>query len=396
MPKKGSKKRSRRSGEKVGDDVDPFASAMGPRDAVDLFVPMCKAASCGAATASPEPTLRTVLRRLYQAGYVQCAVTHTVYGRPRPDVDAAETAIPAALLQNSPLPVLRRLHVVVETLTDLALFSGHQASPIEPILNGYDIVSLSPRNAATWEAACRTVVHRNRRRGESGSSGGGVDIISIDYYSAAQQQQTQSLRIRHADIRQLAHNNMVLELPYAPALIDARARRHLMVLCSNRAVTESATRLLLSSGPRLIGTNQNVGPQALRRPGDLLNFARVVMGLSAQTVQRALDGSFLSSSSSSSSKSTTRPHVQVTDIEIVGGNDDSDAGGNDDDATGSLGNNRAKKKSRSEDPPEATLRRDKDSDSDSDVPPEHNDRCDSVDDGDEDDHDNDDDGFIAM
>jgi hypothetical protein len=365
---------------------------MGPRDAVDLFVPMCKAASCSAATASPEQTLRSVLRRLSQAGYVQCAVTHTVYGRPRPDVDTAETAVPASLLQNSPLPVLRRLHVVVETLTDLALFSGHQASPIEPILNGYDIVSLSPRNAATWEAACRTVVHRNRRS-RGGGSGGGVDIISIDYYSAAQQQQTQSLRIRHADIRQLAHNNMVLELPYAPALLDARARRHLMVLCSNRAVTESATRLLLSSGPRLIGNNQDVGPQALRQPGDLLNFARVVMGLSAQTLRRALDGSFLSSSSSS--KSTTRPHVQVTDIEIIGGNDDSDAGGGGgDDAKGSVGNNRAKKKARSEDQPEATLRRDEDSDSD--VPPERKARCDSFDDGVEDNNDDDDDGFIAM
>jgi RNase P subunit p30 len=315
MPRKGSKKR-RRFGERDG---DPFASKMGPQNAVDLFVPMCKAASCP--VTSPEQTLASVLQQLRQAGYCQCALTHMVYGRPKEEVDGAELAIPAALLQQSPIPVLRRLHVVVETLTDVALFAGHQSSPIEHILNGYDIVSLNPRNAATWEAACRTVVQRRL-----------VDILSVDYHSS----HVLPFRIKRADVQHLARNNIVLEIPYAPALIDMKARRNLMLTCNAAVVSAGGLRVLLSSGPRLVN-NVDTGPQALRSPGDLLNLARVVMGFSASTVRHALDGSFLLAKQQQqqtkrpeddASSTTTRPQVRVTNIEIMGSDDDDD---NDDD-----------------------------------------------------------------
>jgi RNase P subunit p30 len=363
MPRKGSKKR-RRFGERDG---DPFASTMGPRNAMDLFVPLCKAASCS--VTSPEQTLASVLQQLRQAGYCQCALTHTVYGRPKDEVDEAEVAIPTALLQQSPIPVLRRLHVVVETLTDVALFAGHQSSPIEHILNGYDIVSLNPRNAATWEAACRTVVQRRL-----------VDILSVDYHSSY----GLPFRIKRADLQHLARNNIVLEIPYGPALIDIKARRNLMLTCNEAVVMAGTGRILLSSGPRLVN-NFDMGPQALRSPGDLLNFARVVMGLSAQTVRQALDGSFLLAKEQQQQQqqkkrpddaalsTTTRPQVRVTNIEIMGSDDVDD---NDDSRAG-------KKPMEMGSGQPQTLRRDNDNVS----PQKRKKLSDSV---------HDDDGFIAM
>jgi RNase P subunit p30 len=368
MPRKGSKKR-RRFGERDG---DPFASAMGPRNAVDLFVPLCKAASCP--VTSPEQTLASVLQQLRQAGYCKCALTHTVYGRPKEEVDEAEVAIPTALLQQSPIPVLRRLHVVVETLTDVALFAGHQSSPIEHILNGYDIVSLNPRNAATWEAACRTVVQRRL-----------VDILSVDYHSSY----GLPFRIKRADLQHLAKNNIALEIPYGPALIDPKARRNLMLTCNEAVVMAGAGRVLLSSGPRLVN-NVDMGPQALRSPGDLLNFAGVVMGLSAQTVRQALDGSFLLNKKQqqqqqqqqkkrpedAASSTTTRPQVRVTNIEIMS----SDVNDDDDDDKCSRAGKKPMEMGSGQ---SQTLRRDNDNVS----PQKRKNSSDNV---------HDDDGFIAM
>lgn len=267
---------------------DAIASSMGPKDAVDFFVPLADPSTCSTLTA--KQTTLAVLNHLKKCGYVKCALTHTVYGRPKDPEDLANNAIPKSIYASASITVLRRLHVIVETLADIGLFASGAQSPIANILKEYDIISLAPRNAAALDAACRTE----------------VDIVSMDYHSM----HSVPFRWKRHEIRLLVRNGTRFEIPYAPALLDAKARRNLMILCSD-AVTK-APNILLSSGPR-ISNGDDVGPQALRRPGDMLNFAHVIMGLVAHSLANALRGNLV--------RRTTQPdsaaRIKVSKIQVI-------------------------------------------------------------------------------
>ncbi|CAB9499939.1 RNase P subunit p30 [Seminavis robusta] len=231
----------------------------------DLFVPLPKEA---AAVQIPQ-----FLQRLTNTGYTHVALTHTVYGVPRKDVDEADTAIPKELFRqssaNKTIQVLRRLHAVLENLSDVAHYVQQHANndnDNSSLLQGYDLISVAPRNDAIFQSACKNAT--------------AADIIVLDYYSSSTQL---PFRIRPTDIRAALARNAVLELPYAPAILNPKRRKglvHASRLLQFATSSNKSNHLLVSSGPRLGGSNQeDVGVMAFRTPGDLENVLQVVLKL---------------------------------------------------------------------------------------------------------------------
>jgi ribonuclease P/MRP protein subunit RPP1 len=179
------------------------------------------------------------------------ALTHTVFGAPKQSEDKAENAIPDSLFdmsssrdqkkprgavstndaassgdktsnQQSPIKVLRRLHAVLENLSDVGHYvkrrneadadSGSNKNSAK-ILQEYDLVSLAPRNDATFQSAC--------------SSANASDIITLDYTSGRGGVQL-PFRIRPADVKAVIARKAVFEIPYAPAVLNRNQRKGLV------------------------------------------------------------------------------------------------------------------------------------------------------------------------
>ena len=261
----------------------------GGHSASDLFVPLPSLAKSSDATKT-QLLVRQLAQRLYDTGVRQVAFTHTVYGTPQDAVDRVDTALPLSLLHqhhhhhHPPLDVKRRLHVVLEQLSDVAYFTSNtgtssagsdtknqKSSKESSLLHEYDLVSVAPRNDAVYRALLN-------------SDGLAVDILTLEYYTAAR-----GLPFHLRNVQSV----WAVEIPYAPAILNTQHRRAWMrvaaqvrqVVC--RGKKESPVFLLwTSSGDRTISTkngNTDAGTMALRRPTDVHNLVVTVLGMPASS-----------------------------------------------------------------------------------------------------------------
>jgi hypothetical protein len=268
-------------------------------------------------------TKRALLERLRHLGYDTIAFSHTVYGQLRPDKDVATLAISLPISTNGWSNVLRRVNVVVEDLADVGLYTGanNESQAINTtntestgsatrssrnlLLNGYDIVALSPRNEATFSAAC--------------ASAHDVDIIMLDYNASRGRL---PYRLRPSDIRAATNLGISFELCYGSAIADP-AKRKFFVQAAGEFISASATirpkpTLILSSGNRTTpngGTfgsiaehniclflytkifynnllfflkKVDIGTLALRSAADLTNVMKCVLGFDDRTSHDAM------------------------------------------------------------------------------------------------------------
>ena len=219
----------------------------------------------------------------------------------------ATTALPASLWQSTTtkqqqqqpnssgtagVQVLRRLHIVVETLSDTGLYTASRTtssndtttpnpqppsvlSAIHALLQDYDLVSLQLRNDACFQAACR-------------SANPVFDIVTLD----------SGVKIRAGDLQALWKNFVAMEVCYAPAVAatnsttSATTRRRWVQAC--RALHNCAsslpssptafTGLLLSSGP-VPGTTSPL--LLLRSAPDMVNVLTTVCGWKERVARAA-------------------------------------------------------------------------------------------------------------
>lgn len=284
-----------------------------------------------------------LLDRLHELGYAQVALTHTVYGRPKPEVDAATQALPASLWRQSTaskkIHVLRRLHIVVETLADTGLYTSaaltDSNAEIHTLLREYDLVSLQPRNDACFQAACAACSSNN-------GSNVAFDILTLDNVNC---------KLRATDVKNatVVNGGTVLEILYAHAVVNHstsnKPRRAFVQTCRmlhnasqhvNRRASFAANHILVSSGPRLIEnaaistSEADAGPRALRSSGDVVNLVETVGGLKIGPCNKAAAMAVLNrahqrklgiigNNSSSSRRSTSEKQslVRVGSVSVV-------------------------------------------------------------------------------
>ena len=227
--------------------------------------------------------IRQLLTRLKATGYSTVALTHVVYGRPRALQDSAETILPRQLWEEDgskvDLTVIRRLHAVVENLSDLSAFttttttsstttSSSSSFEASVLLQGYDLVSVSPRTDGTFQEAC------------AGATA--VDIITIDYYSTGRG--GLPFKMRSADIQAAINRGAVFEIPYGPAILQKSHRRAMIQACRELQMASLGLkpRIILSSGPRIF-EERDIGAMTLRIPGDIVNLAKTVLRFDNRT-----------------------------------------------------------------------------------------------------------------
>jgi RNase P subunit p30 len=247
-----------------------------------------------------------ILTRLQDTGYSTIALTHTIYGRPSEN-DQACVALPESLWTARPhgsdknsavirLKILRRLHVVVENVSDVGLYSG-ASSPIQTLLDGYDLISVAPRNDAVFSAVCSSASSSsgskstrisNKRRSNSSSSK--IDIITLEYNCP----HYLPFKLRGMDIRAAVEQGRVaLELPYGAALLNPKLRRSLIQTAQELQTVTAGMKtamILFSSGPRQGDRINDVGPLAFRMPADLRNLLQTVLGFAPSVSSQAVDG----------------------------------------------------------------------------------------------------------
>ena len=235
--------------------------------------------------------IKEIMDRLASTGFSHMALTHTIYGRPRPTEDRANVAIPTSLWSqekdedkkesttkkrktsefHSPnICILRRLHAVLENLSDVGVYLSN--SSYSALLNEYDIVSVSPRNEATFQSAC--------------ASATAADIITLDYTIRGMRL---PYRIRPADVKAVANRNAAFELTFAPALLNGKQRRALVQTCRElqNSSLEKKPYILFSSGNRA-REDSDAGALALRMPGDLTNLLHSVLHFDPSTASKAV------------------------------------------------------------------------------------------------------------
>lgn len=276
--------------------------------------------------------IKEIMNRLASTGFTHMALTHTIYGRPRPNEDRAEVAIPKSLwmagnsmsatteksanepskkkkkIENQtrsgtpPIRVLRRLHAVLENLSDVGVFlsNGSHAS----LLNEYDIVSVSPRNEATFKSACATATV--------------ADIITLDYTIRGLRL---PYRIRPSDVKAVVKRRAVFEIPYSPALLHGKQRKALVQTCRELQTSSLGVKpqILFSSGDRTF-EESDVGAMALRMPGDLSNLLQAVCHFDPSTSHKAVGASGLAVLKRAENRRWGKSDVG----EVVCGNDQQD------------------------------------------------------------------------
>lgn len=266
------------------------------RCSCDLFLELPKATT--ATTATERALLVKELKNRAQSlGYTHVALTHTIFGRPKPGQDDADVAISAALYHttttttttvsskkrklddsfapaapatisnnHAKMTILRRLHSVVESVSDVSTFT-----PTNEALIGYDVVSLCPTNDATFQAACRNATAAN--------------ILTIDY---TQRGLKLPFSMSARDLQALHDRGGMLEVCLAPALLNLKHRkslihasREVIMACQSlsSSTKKSTLTIIVSSGSRqLLDGNTDMGVLALRSPGDIQNLVKVIMG----------------------------------------------------------------------------------------------------------------------
>lgn len=244
--------------------------------------------------------IRDLLSRLSSTGFTHVALTHAIYGRPKPLEDKATKVIPetlwmtrqeardettepkkkkrksspeAELLQtvHPSIHVLRRLHAVLENISDVGCYLSN--SPEATLLNEYDVISVAPRNEATFQSVC--------------ASATAADIITLDYSS------TRGLKlpfkIRSSDVQAVIDRKAAFEINFAPALLKPKYRKALVQTCRELQIASAGKTplVLFSSGDRTL-EDSDVGPMALRTPGDLANLMHALLQFDSATANRAV------------------------------------------------------------------------------------------------------------
>ena len=276
----------------------------------DLFVPLVESSTSGGSSSRDAAERLVLQRRLQSVGYQRMAWTHVIYGIPQVDRDAADQQLPFVIDEmrdekptttgRPSMQILRRLHAVVERLSDVGAYSlptdtskelwTPQQKRLHHVWNGYDLLSVAPANEACFQAACRQAT--------------AVDIVTLDYFST---KGGLPYRIRSSDLQALADRGATLELCYAPAVVHAPLRPKL-IQCSREWLTASRAvgslaRILVSSGPRTYSdatmsadttrstTNSLVRNHkkdardlALRTPGDVQNLLHTVLQFPAAVI----------------------------------------------------------------------------------------------------------------
>ncbi|KAG7365557.1 RNase P subunit p30 [Nitzschia inconspicua] len=287
----------------------------------DLFVELPKSTTTTTSNTERHLIVNELRQRLQTIGYTHMALTHVIYGRPNAEQDTATRAIPTSLVvrnnqtaaikskpvssstsrkrklddyddhddddnevpsssidcsndgKSQTIHVLRRLHSVVESVSDVATFTTTNET-----LQGYDLVSLGPTNDVTFQAACRDAT--------------AASIVTLDY---TQRGLKLPFSIKSNDVQTLQGRGGSFEICMAPALLTLKHRKSLIHACrevllacqqssssttkTTKTTSSSPARILLSSGRRTNSVDgTDMGILALRTPGDLMNLAKVIMG----------------------------------------------------------------------------------------------------------------------
>lgn len=260
-------------------------SLIGVKDNCDLMVLLPKTPG-GVSSVECKLFVKEIKDRLSSTGFTYMALTHTIYGRPKPE-DRAAVAIPSFLWTSSveetssnnkskkkrkfnessksdsrdknTIRVLRRLHVVLENQSDMGLYLSN--GPQEDLLHEYDIVSICPTNDITFQSAC--------------SSATMADIITLDYSTRGLRL---PYRIRSTDVKAALERGATFEIPFAPALLHLKQRKALVHACQELKNNSLGLkpRIIMSSGNRTLD-GMDVGALALRMPGDISNLCKTVM-----------------------------------------------------------------------------------------------------------------------
>ena len=278
MGKTGTKKLRGSRGSRVGDN-----------ETCDLMVPLPK--SAGGSVLECKLLVKEIRDRLASTGFTRMALTHTIYGRPKPE-DRADIAIPCSLWTepknnkkkkrkfNEPssahlgderkICILRRLHVVLENQSDMGFYLSN--GPQEDILNEYDLVSVCPTNDVTFQSACASATM--------------ADIITLDYTTRGLRL---PYRIRSSDVKAATERGATFEIPIAPALLHLKQRKALVHACQELKNSSLGLkpRIIISSGDRTLD-GSDVGALALRMPGDLSNLFKTVMHFDDSTACNAV------------------------------------------------------------------------------------------------------------
>ncbi len=241
--------------------------------------------------------VRELMSRLSSTGFTHMALTHVIYGRAKPVEDKANKAVPTTLWTTEPnhdaepvqkkrktssksesvtapepsIQILRRLHTVLENLSDVGFYLSN--GPDAVLLNEYDLISVAPRNEATFQSVC--------------ASATAADIITLDYSS------TRGLKlpfkIRSSDVQSVVDRKAAFEINFAPALLKSKYRKALLQTCRELQTASLGKKplILFSSGDRTF-EDSDVGAMALRMPGDLSNLMQALMHFDPTTANRAV------------------------------------------------------------------------------------------------------------
>ena len=237
--------------------------------------------------------IQAVMKRLASTGYSHMALTYTIFGKPRPSEDNSESAISSSMwsinvkepslkkrkievdlagVETRPaIKVLKRLHAVLENLSDVGSYMMN--GPHADLLHQYDLISLAPRNEATFQSAC--------------ASATASDIITLDY--SGSRGLKLPYRIRPVDVQAVVDRQAAFEVHFSPALLTPKLRKALVQTCRELQTASLGKKplVLFSSGDRTV-EERDVGDMAFRLPGDLSNLMQVLLRFDPRTSDRAV------------------------------------------------------------------------------------------------------------
>lgn len=145
--------------------------------------------------------------------------------------------------------------------------------PHADLINQYDLISVAPRNEATFQSAC--------------ASATASDIITLDY--SGSRGLKLPYRIRPTDVQAVVDRQAAFEIQFGPALLIPKLRKALVQTCRELQTASLGKKplVLFSSGDRTV-EDRDVGDMALRLPGDLSNLMQVLLRFDATTSNRAV------------------------------------------------------------------------------------------------------------
>lgn len=202
-------------------------------------------------------TFQQLLNRLEFLGYSSIALVHQVYGKPSAKITNADSIFEPyeqivksrnenkATAAANGLQIHRRLHVVMENLSDLSIF--HDTT--KQLTASFDLLSVAPSNETIFQAACACAT---------------VDLITLDYSKSGL-----NYKVRSNNVQTAMANKIGLEVLYGPAILSVSSRKH---FCQTlRAIKSGTTKkglVVVSSGGHDV--------LALRSPGDIANVLETV------------------------------------------------------------------------------------------------------------------------